>query len=227
MENLNIKTYKTSINEVNNITNYFLINNIDSKQSLTLANSLRRILLSTTYGISIQKFRIEGVKNEYTNIPGVREDIFDIILNLKQIIINSKTSLDKKSSFAKLVINKAGIITANSIEFNENITIINPNQYIMTVTNPNDLIFEFILDVTNSFNIEDVEKNDWFELNVKCNPILNVNFEIYPINTSNIQNLDCIKFEIITNGSITPKKFIKKAILNLYKMLNFLTLYQI
>ncbi len=228
MEKLQINICKAHVNETNNIANHFVINNINSNQSLTIANSIRRILLSENFGIKIQKFQITGIKNEYTNIPGIREDILDIILNIKQIILKNKNN--KKQIFGgKLVIKKSGIITANCIKFDSDIKIINPNQYIMTVTKPINLEFKFLI-YGNDNKINALTKNeDWFDLTPICNPILNVNFSISPIKfeNSDIENKDCIKFEIITDGSITPKDSIKLALKKFYEFIYPLTLYKI
>lgn len=222
-----LQMYKTFINDSNNLTNYFIIDNIDPKQSLTLANSIRRILLSENYGIGITKFKIEGIKNEYTNIPGIREDILDIILNLNQIVLKSNDTLHNKSFSVELTITHPGIITANSIKFGSNFKIVNPNQYIMTVTKPLDLTFEFLIEKNKLNDIEKSIENNWFPLNNKFNPILNVNFDIYHLKSSNIKTQDCIKFEITTNGSITPQNSLKNALIKFYKILNPLTLYKI
>merc|ERR1712060_134742 len=105
-----------------------------SGQGITVGNLLRRVLLGDLEGTAITGVRIAGVKDEFSLIPGIREDILEILLNLKGIILKSNISTRQ---FARLRLQGPTVITASSIQLPSEIKIINPNHYIATISGSN------------------------------------------------------------------------------------------
>ena len=109
-------------------------------QGITVGNLLRRVLLSDLGGTTITAVRIAGVRDEFSIIPGVREDILEILLNLKGIVFKNRTT---DISFGRLKIKGPAVITADSIQLPSNLEIVNPNHYIATISTSNVLEIEF------------------------------------------------------------------------------------
>ena len=118
----------------------FVINALKPGQGITIGNQLRRVLLSDLGGMAISAVRIAGVTHEFSTIPGVREDILEILLNLKGIVLKSKT---KKTQFGRLKIQGPNVVTADLIELTDDLKIINPNHYIATLSTSSILEIEF------------------------------------------------------------------------------------
>jgi DNA-directed RNA polymerase subunit alpha len=108
-----------------------LINSLQPGQGITIGNQLRRVLLGDLGGIAISAVRIAGVTHEFSTIPGVREDILEILLNLKGIVVKNKT---QDIEFGRLKVQGPSVITADLIQLPSNLEIVNPNHYIATIS---------------------------------------------------------------------------------------------
>ena len=130
MNNLYIKCLKSEKIESGSMYGQFLINSLQSGQGITVGNLLRRVLLNDLGGTAITAIRIAGVRDEFSLIAGVREDILEILLNLKGIIFSNATN---NISFGRLKIKGPAVVTANNIQLPSNIDIVNPNHSIATI----------------------------------------------------------------------------------------------
>ena len=140
MVELNFQYFKSSVEESGKLTGHFLLQSLESGQGLTIGNALRRVLLSNLEGTAITGIKIPGVAHEFSTIPNVREDVLEIFLNLKQIVLKSEK---QTPIFGNISIVGPGVITASSIKFNdEDIEIVNPNQYIATFSGNETLNFD-------------------------------------------------------------------------------------
>jgi DNA-directed RNA polymerase subunit alpha len=183
----------------------FVFEYLEYGQGITLANSVRRVLLSELEGLAIVAIRIAGINSEFSSIPGVREDILEIILNVKQIILKGKI---EKPILGRLKIHGPAIITADLINLPE-IKIINPTQYIATIAD--GFIFEMELKIEKGKNYQladlksFVDPIDFLQIDAIFNPITKVSYQI-----EQIDNVKPIKerliLEIWTNGSILPSE---------------------
>src|SRR5210317_986517 len=129
--NLSIECLKSEKIESGATYGQFLINSLRPGQGITIGNLLRRVLLGDLGGTAITAVRIAGIRDEFSIIPGVREDILEILLNLKGIVLNAKT---RDQQFGRLKIQGPAVITASSIELPSDIEIVNPNHYIATIS---------------------------------------------------------------------------------------------
>jgi DNA-directed RNA polymerase subunit alpha len=226
---LNISIINNYINK--DFTEYgsFIINPLNIGQGITLGNILRRILLNDLTMYSITSFKLNNIKNEYTIIPNIREDILEIIFNLKQIIfkesfLNFKINNNKLIK-AYLKSNGPKIITASLFNLpKNNIKIINSNQYLFTLINNSNIYLEVNIEKGNGYKINNnfKKKNSFIEIDSNFIPIKNVNFKIKLIYDSYGKIKESLFFEILSNGSITPLRALQesfKIIINLFSNL--------
>ena len=190
----------------------FVINALKPGQGITIGNQLRRVLLGDLGGMAISAVRIAGVTHEFSTIPGVREDILEILLNLKGIVIESKT---KKTQFGRLKIQGPNVVTADSIELTNDLKIINPNHYIATLSTSSILEMEFKFKYGTGYKLasqtflEDDE--NYLQLDTIFMPVQKVDFKIDNVYDSSNQITERLFLDIWTNGSISPTKALESA----------------
>ena len=174
-------------------------------QSTTIGNTLRRVLLSSLQGLAIVGARINGINHEFSTIPHVKEDVVDILLNLKQIIFKGNIN---EPTLARLRVKGPGIITADDIELPPNVKLIDPRQYIATITSKGDVEMEFLITQGQSYlkntTLESIIPNGFLSVDAVFMPVKKVNFFVETAQTNNQSELESLILEIWTNGSITP-----------------------
>ena len=201
-----------------------------SNQGLTLANALRRSLLNETTECSITGVIIENVKHEYSSIKGIKETIFDLLMNLKKIIFFSKKSFFKTRIS---IVSEVGpmVLKAKNLKLPNFIFCINPEQYITTLEINGQLNMTIFLDQSQNLsfltthyyshfypnffpfkiknkNLLNKESSNFLFLETRFCPVKNVNYKIKQLENKK----EIIFFEIWTNGSIHPSFLLKKAI---------------
>ena len=212
MNNLYIKCLKSEKNESGSMYGQFLINSLRPGQGITVGNLLRRILLSDLGGTTITALRIAGVKDEFSIIPGVREDILEILLNLKGIVFKNRTT---DISFGRLKIKGPAVITANSIQLPSNLEIVNPNHYIATISTSNILEIEFKFEHGTGYKLAGQtfceNSEDFLQIDAIFMPIQKVDFKIENIYDNSNSITERLFLNIWTNGSISPEDAILSA----------------
>ena len=174
-------------------------------QSTTIGNALRRVLLSNLPGLAITGVRISGIDHEFSTIPNVKEDVIDILLNLKQIILKGDIT---EPTLARLNAKESGIIVASEIELPNNITLVDPRQYIASLTKRGNLEMEFL--IARGQNYFTSEKLDskiperFLSVDSVFMPVTKVNFFVETSQSHLSFELESLILEIWTNGSITP-----------------------
>jgi DNA-directed RNA polymerase subunit alpha len=212
MSNLSIKCLKSEKIESGACHGQFLINSLRPGQGITIGNQLRRVLLNDLGGVAISAARIAGVSHEFSTIPGVREDILEILLNLKEIVLKSKT---QSPQFGRLKIQGPTVVTADLIQLPPTIEIVNPNQYIMTISTSNILEIEFKFEYGTGYKLASqtfLEENEnYLQLDAIFMPIQKVDFKIENV-YDNLNNIsERLFIDVWTNGSISPVEAIKEA----------------
>ncbi len=214
----------------------FLIEPLELGQGITLGNALRRTLLSDLTGFAITGARINNLKHEFAVVEGLREDILEVLLNLKEIVFKSSyfSASQKKETKLKAFINIQGpiVITAGMLQLPKNILkVINPNQYICTIVDNSYFYLE--VDIENGKGYQLTDENRKKIINEKFNiskpstlvldsiffPIKKANYKIKLIHDTRGNIKESLNFEILTNGSITPKRGIQeslKILINLF-----------
>ena len=217
---LSLKTLKSSEHY-----GHFVFQNLGRGQGITIGNQLRRVLLTDLGSHAISAVRISGITHEFAIVPGMREDVLEILLNLKGIIIKSDIST---TEFGRLKVQGPSVISADSINLPANFEIVNPNHYIGTITGSEMIEMEFKIEYGTGYRLASPNSNEeknknFLQVDSIFMCVNRVNFNIQTIyDNENNQNNENLFLEIWTNGSISPKDAIFKAIkfiLNLYKYL--------
>jgi DNA-directed RNA polymerase subunit alpha len=191
--------------EFNSLFSRFVISPLKKGQSLTIANSLRRVLLSDLQGLAIAGMFIEEVDHEFSTITDVKEDVIDILLNLKQIILKGSLS---EPTFCHLSYKGPGIITAKDIELPDGITLVEPNQYIASVDTTRVIEMRFLINSGVGYTINssgDEVPENFLGTDPIYMPVTKVNYFIENLDDLiSTTNLESLILEIFTDGSITP-----------------------
>ena len=190
----------------------FVINGLKPGQGITIGNQLRRVLLSDLGGIAISAVRIAGVTHEFSTIPGVREDILEILLNLKGIVLKSKT---EKTQFGRLKIQGPNVVTADLIALPDGLSIINPNHYIATLSTSSILEIEFKFEYGTGYKLASQtfleEDENYLQLDTIFMPVQKVDFKIENVYDSSNEITERLFLDIWTNGSILPTEALESA----------------
>lgn len=212
IDNLSIKCLKSEKIELGSMYGQFLINFLQPGQGITLGNLFRRVLLNDLGGTSITAVRIAGVRDEFSIIPGVREDVLEILLNLKGIIFKSK-NLD--ITFGSLKIRGPAVVTANSIQLPDNLKIVNPNHYIATISTSNILEIEFKFEYGTGYKLSGQtfcdKSENFLQIDSIFMPVQKVDFKIENVYRNSNYITERLFLNIWTNGSISPEEAIFTA----------------
>jgi len=238
---ISLNFIETYIDKEQNYFGSFIIEPLETGQGITLGNALRRTLLSDLSGFSITGVRINNLKHEFSTIEGVREDILEILLNLKEVVLKS-SFFEQKNQFnlknkGFLQVKGPLIVTAMFFLPKNSLKVVNPNQYICTIINDSELYMEFDIETGFGYQlVEETRKKNALEkfnvakpitlkLDAVFLPVQNVNYKIKLIHDTQGNIKESLSFEVLTNGSITPKRSLQEALkilLNLFYPL-FLT----
>ena len=172
----------------------------------TMGNTLRRILLSSIQGAAVRFVRIEGLHHEFTPIPGTNSDYLDLILRIKQLVIEASTV---EESTIVLEHKGKGIITASMIQENAHVKIINKDLYLLEVTEDIDLKIEMIVGIGRGYVSADRQNPEgkalgFIPIDSIYSPILKVNFSVSHQRVKERMNFDKLILEIHSNGAVEP-----------------------
>lgn len=207
-----------------NIQNYakIIVEPLERGWGHTVANSLRRILLSSLQGAAVTSVKIDGVMHEYSTIDGVVEDVSDIILNIKQIRLKLVADHD---TVLRLEVSGEGEVKASDIEKNPDIIILNPEQHIATINSDAKLKIEMhVSDGRGYVAAESNRKEDdpigTVAIDSLFSPVLKVNYTVENTRVGQRTDLDKIVFEVWTDGSISVEDAVGYASKLLYDHLD-------
>ena len=205
----------------------FLIEPLEIGQGITLGNALRRTLLSDLTGFAITGVRINNLKHEFGMVEGLRDDILEILLNLKEITFQASFSEKQSPSKLKGFLNVKGpvIVTAGMFRLPKSkLKIINPDQYICTIVNPSECYMEIDIENGKGYRLTEENRNRIAEEKLSLTrpstltmdslfmPIKKVNYKIKLIHDTKGNIKESLNLEILTNGSITPKRSILESL---------------
>lgn len=203
---LRIKRIKSELSNSNFLTNHFILYNLSKGLGLTLGNSLRRLLLSNLKGTAIIAIKIPGIFSEFSSIYGLREDVLELILNLKEVILQSNSN---ELHYGKIMVNGPGVITAKCLIFTTFVNIINPNIYLATIYNKQTINFEIIATNNKGYTFNKNIKllyPTYLNIDAIFMPVLRVNYRIKTQNNIMNKFTESLLLEITTNGSFSPNK---------------------
>jgi len=178
-------------------------------QAMTIGVAMRRALLSEVEGISITSAKILGTIHEYSTLEGVRESVDEILMNLKQIVLQG---VAKKKQTASLFAQGPGVVTAGHINLPSSINVVDPDQYIATLSNDTQLCIELVISQGKGNEIYDLVKNEegFFHIDARFSPVQKANFSIYSLGEAK-ERQQLLLLEIWTNKTLTPEEALYQA----------------
>jgi DNA-directed RNA polymerase subunit alpha len=203
-----------NIEELGTNSATFTIEPLHAGYGNTLGNSLRRVLLSSIEGAAVVAFRIDGATHEFTTVSGVKEDVVDIMLNVKNIRFKSfsdqpiELRLEKKGE---------GVVTARDIKTTADVEVINPDQIICTIDDSKKtVIMDFVIESGRGYQtIEDSSANrihsDMIAVDAIFSPVLRVRYKVEGTRVGQETNLDKLLITVVTDGSLSPRQAFEEA----------------
>lgn len=203
-----------AVNENSTTSSEFVIEPLHAGYGNTLGNSLRRVLLSSINGAAIVAFRIEGATHEFTTVEGVKEDVVDIMLNLKNVRLKVHTDQPVELRLEK---KGAGAVTAGDIKVTADVEVVNPEQIICTVDDPaKSVIMDIVVESGRGYRtIEESSESrlhsDMIALDAVFSPVLRVRYKVDSTRVGQETNLDKLLLTVETDGSISPREAFEEA----------------
>jgi DNA-directed RNA polymerase subunit alpha len=191
----------------------FVIEPLHSGYGMTLGNSLRRVLLSSISGAAVTAFKIEGVTHEFTAVPGVKEDVVDLMLNLKGVRFRVYGG---ETQTLRVVKSGKGVVTAKDIQTNADVEIVNPEHVIATIDDAKaKLVMDLTVEVGRGYRtIEEgaaKKASDMIALDAIFSPVLRVRYKVENTRVGQATDLDRLLLSVDTDGSITPQDAFEEA----------------
>ena len=203
---IEIEKPRISIEELDESGLYgkFVVEPLEAGFGITIGNSLRRVLLSSLPGAAVSFINIRGVEHEFDTIPGVLEDVPEIVLNIKSIVL--KMTEDEP---VKLIIEKKGKgeIKASDIELQPHVTIINPDQHIATLNEDADFYLEMMVEKGRGYEPSELKKDEITEIGIipmdsNFTPVEKVNWKVENTRVGQRTDYDRLILEVTTDGSM-------------------------
>ena len=191
----------------------------------TLGNSLRRVMLSGLTGAAVSKIRIEGVSHEFSTIPGVQEDVVDIILNVKEL----KFRLERDEPIELEVIKQGpGEVTAGDIELKADVEVVDEGAHIASVSEGGNLEMRLTVERGQGYVRAEQNKSDADPIGVMAidsifSPVQRVNYTVSETRAGARTDLDSLSIEVFTDGRISPRRALQEAARQLTEILGLFT----
>ncbi|HEU0582755.1 TPA: DNA-directed RNA polymerase subunit alpha [Streptococcus pneumoniae] len=204
-----IEFEKPNITEIDENKDYgkFVIEPLERGYGTTLGNSLRRVLLASLPGAAVTSINIDGVLHEFDTVPGVREDVMQIILNIKGIAVKSYVEDEK---IIELDVEGPAEVTAGDILTDSDIEIVNPDHYLFTIGEGSSLKATMTVNSGRGYVPADENKKDNAPVGTLAvdsiyTPVTKVNYQVEPARVGSNDGFDKLTLEILTNGTIIPE----------------------
>ena len=194
----------------------FVVEPLERGYGTTLGNSLRRIMLSSLPGTAVSSVKIKGVLHEFSSIPGVKEDVTEIILNIKNLVIKNNSSSNEPRT-AYIDASGTTVVTAADIKVDGDIEILNPELVIANLSGP-DAKLEMELTIRNGRGYVSADKNKEFDTAIDniavdsiYTPVERVNLTVENTRVGQITDYDKLTLDVFTNGSLAPDEAVSLA----------------
>ena len=204
----------------------FIVEPLERGYGTTLGNSLRRIMLSSLPGAAVSQVKIEGVLHEFSSIPGAKEDVTEIIMNIKNLAIKD-TSSSKEPKVAYIEFEGEGVITAGDIQVDSDIEIMNPDLVIATMNGGVDSKLFMELTITSGRGYISAEKNKSGDTPIGViavdsiyTPVERVNLQVQNTRVGQVTDFDKLILDVYTNGTLGPDEAVSLAAKVLSEHLN-------
>jgi len=222
---MDINNIKIKVEDLSDNYGKFIIEPLEKGYGVTLGNSLRRTLLSSMWGAAATAIRIEGITHEFDTITGVKEDVIEIILNIKELVV--KIFADEPQ-ILKLKAKGKKTVTAADITPNINVEILNPDLKIATLNGNAKLYMEIVVEKGMGYLLAEKNKKsdqsvDTIFIDSFFSPITKVRYDVETASLSQFSNYEKLTLEIFTNKSILPDEALSKSANILIKYLKIFT----
>jgi DNA-directed RNA polymerase subunit alpha len=195
----------------------FVVEPLERGYGTTLGNSLRRIMLSSLPGAAVNSVKIKGVLHEFSSIPGVKEDVTEIIMNIKELAIkNNSSSNELKRAF--IDVEGERVVTAADIQVDSDIEIINPDLVICTLNGGAESHFEAELTIAKGRGYVGADKNKTEDMSIDMivvdsifTPVERVNLKVENTRVGQITDFDKLTLDVFTNGTLPPDEAVSLA----------------
>ena len=195
----------------------FVVEPLERGYGTTLGNSLRRIMLSSLPGAAISQIKIDGVLHEFSSIPGVKEDVTEIIMNLKTLAIKNSSETDEPKT-AYIEFEGEGVVTAADIQADSDIEIMNPETVIATLNGGADSKLYMELNITKGRGYVGSDKNKTEDMPIGVipidsiyTPVERVNLTVQNTRVGQITDYDKLTLDVYTNGTLAPDEAVSLA----------------
>ena len=210
---------KIEIAEISEDKRYgrFVVEPLERGYGTTLGNSLRRIMLSSLPGTAVSQVKIEGVVHEFSSLPGVKEDVTEIIMNIKNLAIkNTSDSIEPKTAYIEF--EGEGVVTAGDIQVDPDIEILNPELVIATLSGGKDCKLSMELTITRGRGYVGADKNKsddqplgTIAVDSIYTPVERVNLAVENTRVGQITDYDKLTLDVFTNGTLEPDEAVSLA----------------
>ena len=200
-----------SLEEVSENRSLFTIEPLEPGFGLTLGNTMRRALLSRVPGVAVTGVKIEGVNHEFTSIPGVIEDVLDVLLNLKRLVLRVE---DLESHTLTVKAKGPGEVKASQIQCPSGVEVINTDLKICSLSNEANLDMEVSIAHGVGYILADKNKTsdtNFIPVDSIFSPIVKVNYSVSPTQVGQVTNYDKLTIDVETDGSIKPSESISSV----------------
>ncbi len=195
----------------------FVVEPLERGYGTTLGNSLRRIMLSSLPGVAVSQVKIDGVVHEFSGIPGVKEDVTEIIMNLKNLAIKN-TSETLEDKIAYIDFEGEGVVTAANIQADPDIEILNPDLVIATLNGGPESRLYMELTIKRGHGYVSAEKNKTENMAIGVipidsifTPVERVNLTVENTRVGQITDFDKLTLDVFTNGILAPEEAVSSA----------------
>ena len=225
---LNFENPNIEIAEISEDKKYgrFVVEPLERGYGITLGNSLRRIMLSSLPGAAVSQIKIEGVLHEFSAIPGVKEDVTEIVMNIKELAIRNNSSSDEPKT-AYIEFEGEGVVTAADIQVDSDIEIINPDLVIAHLNGGNDCKLYMELTITKNRGYISADKNKTPDTPIGkiavdsiYTPVERVNMTVEDTRVGQVTDYDKLTLDVYTNGTMGPDEAVSMAAKVLSEHLN-------
>ena len=203
---LKIKTVNTMAGSDGSQYGKFTIEPLERGFGTTIGNALRRVLLSSLEGTAVTSCRIEGITHEYTAIPGVLEDVIDVMLNLKGLAVKTDS---KEPQHLRIDVDRAGAVLASDIQLPAGVKVVNPDWLICTIAEGGSFHADIIVETGKGYIANDVPRNsksgaaiDMLPIDATFMPIKRVSYEVENTRVGDSIDFDKLTLEIWSNGTV-------------------------
>lgn len=194
----------------------FVVEPLERGYGITLGNSLRRIMLSSLPGAAVSQVKIEGVLHEFSSIEGVKEDVTEIIMNIKSLAIRNNSDTNEPKT-AYIEYEGEGVVKASDIQVDQDIEILNPDQVIATLSGKNTKLYvELTITKGRGYISADKNKSDDLPIGVIAvdsiyTPVERVNVTVENTRVGQITDFDKLTLDVYTNGTLVPDEAVSLA----------------